>query len=140
KDPLRNIDQQQFAPRAVIERPRPVELIVSAPDELVQVLYRVWRKVIGIGQRQVGAGRTIKRGESRNGCATRTADPAVLELPTKSIEILPLSTSLRQHVRRLHRSHLAAGGLNRWNVRRHDRRRDGCNGRRRYIRRNDKRA
>ena len=64
KDPARGIDQQGLCPGTDIKRLRLIELIVCPADKPMQILNGVRRKLIRVGQRQVGAGCAVQRGES----------------------------------------------------------------------------
>jgi hypothetical protein len=59
KDGFRHLEQQHLRPFAEFKPPAAIELVVGPADEAVQVLHRVLRQLIGIGQGQVGAGGAV---------------------------------------------------------------------------------
>ena len=64
-----------------------------ASDQPVQVLHRVGRQLVGVGQGQVGAGRPVQGGEAGHARGTERLLLTVAQILAEQIEFLPVAAA-----------------------------------------------
>ena len=91
ENPPRDFDQQHPPPRGQGEDPAAVELIVGSAHELVQVLDRVRRQLIGVGQSQIGTGGPVEPGKPGDGLGAQRLFRLALHLGAQLLQLLPIA-------------------------------------------------